>query len=869
MLRFLRGTWSPFLAALCGIAAIYAYRRMRFSWLARRPGPVEVKPFVDTTDHKICVDDVMSEVRTALDRLNLQLPSAGAIGSNSVKMLDVVRSTANEAKTPLAATAGLLQALVVVHAYEVKCTVRLRGGADPLGLSVQVAVLPSVHSRNQTYWGSDWSRVAEQAAAFVGAFVLPRSRLCRKPPWEEWYGLTLPVDLFDSYLQATRLRDANRLEEALDRFHGALRLDPLNPHLRFAIGGIQKRLSLHLDALATYVGVVALEAWSDRRFFRRFQSVLTPNIDVLPPRRLALRPHRRALMVARYNFAEEFGTGELLTRQWTDTHAHRSGGTARDRERQRLRLLLEPWVEHYIVGFVRWLGDPQLAKAEASQSAATTLSHLERDIPKLQLLFQYIAWVEHVSMARDYSWRGGRIRSRLPVSQASLRVMLLWAVLRMAWTWHETLAPEARARAVGPRSDHSAMASELRSVFAPESWPPEAGWLRARVKESIKPAWYRQPTYADYYNAAAAVSICLLPKSAAAPDPTPTRRLDREVRKQRKDERRRLDVRRAERAPSIASLAVHYLELAMHQTQSGWLANRWEWVTTGDPDLAGLRPEDAFVRFETDYLPTYGPALRRPTEVLRLQLAHHNIRTVIAYASLRAEFWRLKAAESPFSGDSQIDGLIFQERRAWELLCRTAAEVRHWPARLELINAAAELAVETGSQFRSPAFPAFQDDPIADALRENEDEKDWIRKAIHQRNAALVELNNRLVAAPWPTSANGQGAPDGNRSFALSSQAFRSNSASTCQLQANQWDSVVNWLQAVLRDADPDAAHGRFVESTRNLWTAAGLALELRSETLGRRQSGTAGSVPLRATSVDGHRKEARSPTRRRGKRNR
>jgi len=812
-LAFFRGGggWTSYFAACALIAAVYSYRRFRFSALARQPGPVKVIPFVDTTHGKLSIDDVMSEVRTALDRVNLQSPSAVAGEVSTVKLLDVVRTTANEAKTPLAATAGLLQGMVVTHAYQVTGAIRTRPGVDPLGLTVQVATLPSAYSRYQTYWGSDWSRIAEQAAAFVGAYVLPRSRLCRQPPWDGWYGLSLPANLFDEYLQATRLRLDGRLEEALDRFHRALRLDPLNPHLRFALGGIQKRLGLNIDALATYAAVLVLEAWSDRRLYRRFQAILAPHVDVLP-RRLSASPHRRALMIARYNMATAFGTGELLARQWViRPQAAADGSTERDRERLRLRGLLGPWVSHYVDGFVEWLGDPLLAGVRKNRSLQETLNEIEQDTPKLQLLFQYIAWEEHVSMAHDYSWRGGRRRVGLPVSQATLRIDLLWAALRLAWTWHEVVPGGLRSRSEGLGRNKWTMPSDLQQLFEEGAWPPDAHWLRAQLEGSMKRGWLRRLNYADYYNAASVVSICLLPKAAAAPTGK-SRRLSVSAQQRRAVERSRLEDRHRQVRPGITSLAIHYLERAMHRTQSGFLATRWDWVKSGDPDLAGLRPEDEFVRFETEYLPSYSAPVRRPTEVLRMQLAHHNVAVVAAYSALRAEFWRSLKVDHSRVVDTYSGKLLSEERRSWEMVCRTAADIRHWPTRLRLINAGQRLAEELGVSFRGTPFPDFQDDPLADTLPEDaRRSQQAILSAIFRRNAALEQLHRDLSQELKGGAANDE--PNALRGLIPTAHVLHADVSDACERHRRQWELLASWLEAVLRDEEPDTAYARFLAS--------------------------------------------------------
>ena len=72
---------------------------------------------------------------------------------------------------------------------------RVRRDEERFGITVHLAMQPGGRGEVATVWGSDWPSVAERAAHWVGAQILPRSRLARRDPWTGWHGLQQPPQL--------------------------------------------------------------------------------------------------------------------------------------------------------------------------------------------------------------------------------------------------------------------------------------------------------------------------------------------------------------------------------------------------------------------------------------------------------------------------------------------------------------------------------------------------------------------------------------------------------------------------------------------------------------------------------------------------
>lgn len=650
-------------AAVGLVLALLALRRALFARLARKPGPVEIAAFTgEVGEGDPSRDEVLAEFRRTLTLMSITTPLSVPTDQPADSLLDDVRTAVDDPKNVLATAVGLVRALVQIrHAYRVSAQLRHRGGPQSHGLTVHVLVRPAGSGETATFWSDDWHDVAEQAANFVGAFVLPRSRLARRPPWTAWAGLAIPAGLFHQSQTAYRLLSERRYEESLRSFHRALKIDPQNPYLRIGLGQVQEQLGLYLDALATYADIVAVESWYDRRLWRRLRILLGDDTVGHPPGPLTRSPNRReALLIARYRLVCRLASAEQLSDQWVrgrpDT---RTDNRRRQAERAALRDRLVVWLASY---HRLYAPPPPEGMVNLVKQVRTAADFDRFRVVDLSHFLQFVAYCEVMHLVHDYRWASGRRRPGMAVTQTALNIMRVWSPLYLDY---------ASARRSGNWDD----------------WPPPAAKLDSRLHLYLrrKPRWARE--WQEYYNAACTFAVAL-------GGPAVPRRGQGHSRRRRE----------------LAMHAVRHLERAVSATDSGFVGSYAQWLSTGDQDLNFLRSTTQFRDFLDRYLPNEESRQRRPLRLLTLIMSMHCARLLYQYASMRTDFWESCLEPGP-SMATVLDELD-REDQARELGMRFAENDRDWLSRVDLIDEALAFSRRHGLDGFSSAFPSFQDDPM-------------------------------------------------------------------------------------------------------------------------------------------------------------
>lgn len=362
------------------LVTLYTLRRYRQAELVRAPGPIEVADFVNATgDESLELAELSTEFRNSLGMVDLNSPAAVPGAGRPSEFLELLKAAGRD-RSPVGSIAGLLGLTWVTHAYRVTAVLRQRPGDEPCGVTISVATLPRGGAEPDTVWAPDWHSAVHQAAIAVGAAVLPLTRLCKRPPWHDWYGLAMPRQLFADYLEAKALAAQHRYDEALGKYLEAVQRDPLNLYLRLEVGALQEQLQLYLDALATYDDIIALGTRSDERlrdalwdvgaylatFARKGPAAARQQWMDHAERPLgegwrgprarrgirhaawSLRSTDRlsALLLARYRYALVLGFSEVVVAQWLRV-VEGPRVTRRDRERDRLRSRLLPRLSRY------------------------------------------------------------------------------------------------------------------------------------------------------------------------------------------------------------------------------------------------------------------------------------------------------------------------------------------------------------------------------------------------------------------------------------------------------------------------------------------------------------------------------------------
>ncbi len=692
-------------AVLALIAGLFALRRGLFALLARRPGPIEVTAFHGLADDGYAADpiadtaQVAAEFRRTLTEMSMSTPLSMPTSPRQDEFIDDV-GTVGDSSTTFGAAVALVRAMLrIQYAYRVAAQMRVRRDDERFGITVHLVMQPGGRGEVETVWGSDWPAVAERAAHWVGAQILPRSRLARRAPWTGWHGLQMPPQLFHHSQLARRCVEERRFEEALGQFHAALVLDPQNPYLRIERAQVLEQLGLTLDAVVAYTDIVAVEAWHDRALWRRWRG-RTPEggdrSDGPPPARLrAALAGRQALLIARYRLVTRLASQTVAEQWWRVDDYPDARNTKRTAERRELRARLRTWLEPYYEEYLESIeGNDRKVPFDVAVRRQRLLAHL----------LCYVSRVEAEHLIDDYRWWRLRRRPGMPVSQTALRVLRVWAPL---------LERRAAAKVAGPVWD------ELHAAKRPDrSWPPDLEVVEADLERELrrKPNEWRE--WQEYYNAACAAAVGLGGRRDDDPE----------------------DLR------PWARLAVRYLERAVSSTDSGFVGTYTQWLSTGDDDLRSLRSLPEFVDFLDRYLPTDDLRAPPPHRMVELVMSQHTVRLLRTFVTDR-----LAAL------DMREDAELAWEARARAVATEFTDQDRDWRCRLRLVRHGQAHRIRTGGARFPSALPEFDRDPAAwsyNLIRagaaDGEAAKRHYRGYITARRAALAVAYQILAGSDEP-----------------------------------------------------------------------------------------------------------------------
>jgi len=720
-----------FVPALLVLVAVLAFRRTLLARLARKPGPVEITAFTGApAAGGPTGEDVLADFRRTLTTMNLSSPLSVPSSPSADSVLDEVRTAVDNTKNSIATSAALVRAVIQVrYAYRVSAQLRNRGGPQPRGITVSVLLLPGGHGEIETFWSDDWADVAERAAHFVGAFILPRSRLARRPSWTAWRGLDVPPDLFHhSQLARRHLRD-RQYDQALAAFHRALEIDPQNPYLRIEVGQAQEQLGLFMDAVVTYADVVAIESWYDRRLWLRLQTLLGDHAGGPPPSWLERSPNGpEALLIARYRLVCRLAAADQLTTQWRGKTAEQAIADARSRGvvarnlfrkaergplRTRLAVWLQPYIDKYCVEF-------------RIEHPAGSVDEFAGSHSRMRHFLQYVASCEAASLIDDYRWSRGRRRPGMPVTQTALNVLRVWAPLYL---------DQATAKLSATAMRWATASASLR--------PPLAAELDRRLSGILRRKPARSREWQEYYNAACTFAVAL-GEWPVHPDAEPAVEADRR---------------------QLVLCGVRHLQRAVSCTDSSYVGTYAQWLSTGDQDLNPLRSKPAFIDFLDRYLPNDEPRVPRPGDLVPVILSMHTIRLLQQYARRRTEYWnaQLHAGTDIPAVREELDRELTVRALAREF----ALDDRDWRRRSALIDETDDFVRRCGLAACGSALPRFQDDPETRRYRRILDRRlpadtepqhpdDYFREVVQRRDDHWQEV---LRLLPDNSAAARQSSP--------------------------------------------------------------------------------------------------------------
>jgi tetratricopeptide (TPR) repeat protein len=730
---------AAFLAAMLLVLLIGAIRGARLRWLAYAPGPVDVADLkVAGSVPNGVAERLTLHFRQRLADLHLATPGPQPGVAAATSFVDLIGSATHDSKNLLATVAGLLRVAWPSQAYQMQATL-VQDAEQGFGVSVHVVMLPATTTPPTTCWAASWEMAIDGAANRAAAFILTRTRVCRRSPWVAWQGYVLPPRLLEAYERAAVCTHERRYDEALREYYTALELDPKNLELRLRIGFIQEKLGLALDALTTYQATYDLNC-----------ECLTPGVGRATARAVA-KARKRSQAIASYRRAVLLGSADAVSEQWCAPDAA-DGRTRRDEQRCACRARLWPtlmelcqhkWSEtvahHWGLTLKELLtGDADTADRETLLRKVFQCADRET---LLREVFQCAALEALEELAKDLPWkpRGGDERS----------------LTRTAITLSEHCV-ELRLRSTRRQLKSTATSERLEQATL-QGWVRRAGlqanatWSERLTLSSLR-TWVRRAvlrrnvTWSERYCAASLFALAISCDVDA----------DKTVLAEKK------------RAALLAEEAVYHLERAIERAESGYVASRRAWLVSEDPDFNSLRPIARFQRFEAMYFPSHHPMVARQPASHRWELIEYVHQLIAACAEHRQNEWQAQLLATNREGEPQEQtSLWHEELQAWELVAEVASNCEHWQTRLKLLEALRMWTAQTdgGTPLGYPDYGRVAPDP---------DESDAVINGASDRLAAVHVLAERqraglagFASAPAGRDRITSSEPRGRRSRAV------------------------------------------------------------------------------------------------------
>ena len=485
------------------------------------PAPAAVAAADGDGDGDVPIVQLSMHFRQRLSDLRLTAPTSTPGARTSVDFVELLETSKIDPKQPFAAIGRVIRLVRPTHAYEVKAKLLRREESPSLGVALEVIVLPQRRTTLRTYWRNTWEEALDRAARGVSAQVVPRSRHSDRGTWAGWRGLMLDEKLFDLHHQAQRLLGEQRYEEALDHCYEAVRRDPGNGYLRYALGSMQEELALYLDAYLTY-------------------GAIPGSLDMARDTRHVLA-NARVAFLARYRQTILLGYGERLAEQWLPPPPEAVDSRRSDElrgVRERLRPLLkrafvalnaDP-ADLLLLNLKGDLGDGldellderahldgvKQGKGGLGRPLERTERHdnRARRERRLHVFFQLVGAGDVRRLLADF---GGSLKHvDTGVTATSLDLLPAWAELRLRRSRHLLHSEIDRQQA---RGQSSATAGGSAAVTGDSGrWPPTPEQVRElwaapsdSGRRSLQERLRTSNAFADHYNAACTYAIGLLP----------------------------------------------------------------------------------------------------------------------------------------------------------------------------------------------------------------------------------------------------------------------------------------------------------------------------------------------------------------------
>ncbi|WP_433782169.1 hypothetical protein ACQPX6_19925 [Actinomycetospora sp. CA-101289] len=697
------------LGAASVVGVVFCWWHLRLEFRAWSPGPVTVLPFTDNTapiggmPSAALTADLKSLFEQQLVRCRFARVTPTPSTEATTDFLSVIDAAGDDLRGPWGAALRFTRLLAPVSAYRVSCTVQPGTPEAPFVLLVELGRVagPSmapveVRERNAV-------RAAERAAHLVAARILPRTRLCRQAPWTLWRDRRLPVDLYDSYQRYVGLHADRYFDEAMAALRIAVRLDPGNLSLRLALGKLQERMQLYLDALLTYDDIITVAAQTDAAlswWWSPRSPTPLPRTGFGGSDTRVLEKNDPVILIARYRHALLLGLSDTLAAQWWARPERCLTGehqTSREWRRAHLREALRTRLEARHHHLVHPDDDEKRARRPDFLGPLRDVeSDRDRDrrIAAARLFFTTASRYEFDGLVQDWASRWIPWRRHDVLRPDALQIGMPWSALRyrMAAAWarragHDDLVDEDPLKSY---RREPAFADAIRGL-SKGPWPPREKEVEEIVSQIVDDA-AEPPSWRARFNAACLLALPLLPDGPAPEigevDPPPE--LDEEQK------------------AYVADRAVGELVKAVQCADTDFVIRQRDWLLSEDPDLDHLRELRQFRDFEATTFGSIGRAAERGPDIHRWEQSTYVARFVSAAAQEMAVLWRNRQ-QSPTDDAADWRVWLEEEMAGWGLAERLALDSRDSHTREDVARRIAETGRLVALQEPYVRHPHFTD----------------------------------------------------------------------------------------------------------------------------------------------------------------
>jgi hypothetical protein len=271
----------------------------------------------------------------------------------------------------------------------------------------------------------------------------------------------------------------------------------------------------------------------------------------------------------------------------------------------------------------------------------------------------------------------------------------------------------------------------------------------------------------------------------------------------------------------LSTLAVERLRMAIACADSAYIASRRDWLISDDPDLDGLRPEQAFKSFEAMYFPAAARTPRRPRDLHKWEVSRYTIDLLAGTAERWEAAWRRRKDDL----ESDLDVTVLAEWlrievSAWKRVQRVAINHRHWQSRMALVKDMRKWSLSQEVRPLAVPFPRFTREDASWIDEDREQVRDPSR---------MVKVNDGRLESLADTIERYEGQSGSCRliddlerwqselvQLDVGARGLsRADAARLCESHATLWKA----LQRYLRDGD-EKRLAQAIEETERLWIA-------------------------------------------------